>query len=188
MKFVELLNDKNVSGYALAKNTGIPYTTINDLINCKTVIQNVSLKYALLIADYLGVDVRELNNLSCYSPIKFRYFRNNTLMSLKNDGEINFAHNIFKSKEIDFYYKNNAKPYAFYLLALVDYLYKKNNLQINKKRYNQLRQEKLEKPFFVGSDMIVFNSIEEAEKQLNITVIPEFKKYNIIEDDIYNVA
>ena len=188
MTFKELLAKKNITGYYVAKNTGIPYTTINDLINGKTIIQNVSLKHALLIAGFLNVDVKLLNSLENNKPIDFRYFRNNLLHELKNNSPVNFANKIIKAKEIDFYYKNNAKPYAYYLLALIDYLYRKNGLSIFNNRYNEIRKEKLEKPFFVGSDLLNFETIEDAEKELNIKTIPEFRKFNIIEEDVFNVA
>ena len=188
MTFKELLEHKKISGYLLSKKTGIPYTTINDLINGRTIIQNTSLKYALLIAECLNIDIKELNNIDSYSPIEFRYFRNNLLSDLKREGEIEFANKIIKDKEIDFYYKNHAKEYAYYLLALLDYLYNKNNIPIYQKRYNELRKQKLDRPFFVGSNLISFDTLEDAEDKLGITIIPEFGKYNIIEEDIYNVA
>lgn len=188
MTFKELLQEKKVTGYALAKNTGIPYTTINDLINGRTVVQNISLKYALLIADYLRIGVRSLNRLTSASPIEFRYFRSNLLHKLKSDGALSIIDDVIRSKMIDFYYKNNSKEYAFYLLALIDYLSRINNIPLYSKRYNDLRKEELDKPFFVGSNLIRFDTIEEAEKNLNIEVIPEFRNFNIIEEDVFNVA
>lgn len=188
MNFKELLSSKKVTGYALSKNTCIPYTTINDLINGKTVIQNISLKHAIAISDFLNVNLRELNELESISFIEFRYFRNNILSDLKRNNQIAFANKIISSKEIDYYYKNNGKEYAFYLLALIDYLYRINKKGRYSSRYNKLRKEKLDQPLFVGSKIIQFHSIEEAEQKLNIQVIPEFKKFNIIEEDIFNVA
>lgn len=188
MNFKELLESKKVTGYALSKKTGIPYTTINDLVNGKTIIQNVSLKHALLIADYLRIDVKELNNLDTLTMVDFRYFRNNLLADLKRQKLKDFVKSILSKKEIDFYYKNNAKANAFYLLALIDYISRIENEPIHTERYNNLRKEKLDNPLFVGSNIITFDSIEEAEKQLNIHVIPEFKKFNIIEEDVFNVA
>ena len=188
MTFKELLEAKNITGYALSKNTGIPYTTINDLINSKTIIQNVSLKHALLIADELKVDIRVLNNLTTYQPIEFRYFRNNLLWELKREDQLDFVNEIIRKKEIDFYYKNNAKEYAYYLLALIDYICRKCHTDIHAERYNEIRKERLDKPFFVGSNLVSFKSIDEAEEKLKIKVIPEFKQFNIIEEDIFNVA
>ena len=187
MTFKELLNKKKISGYSLSKNTGIPYTTINDLINGKTIIQNISLKNALLIADFLNVDVSSLAKLETQPFVEFRYFRNNVLTELKNVGFDRFLTEIIKNKEIDFYYKNKGWQYAYYLLALIDYLCRINNRPIYDARYNELRKNKLTNPFFVGSDLIRFDSVEQAEKDLGIEIIPEFKKYNIIEHNVFNV-
>lgn len=188
MTFKELLKAKGITSYALAKNTGIPYTTINDLVNGKTIIQNTSLKHALLIADCLDIDVRELTNIEAHTPIEFRYFRNNLLSELKRTTPQMFTDHIIKSKIIDYYYKNGSVEYALYLLALIDCLARLNNEPVYNQRYNELRKKRLTAPFFVGSDLIHFDKIEDAEKELNIEVIPEFKKFNIIEGDIFNVA
>ena len=188
MIFKELLEKKNITGYALSKNTGIPYTTINDLINGKTVIQNISLKHAVAISECLDVDLLSLNKLETMSFPDFRYFRNNVLHDLKRLGPKDFVYKITREKLIDYYYKNDGKPYAYYLLALIDYLCNLFQIPKYERRYNELRLEKLEHPFFVGSKIINFNSIEEAEKELKMKVIPEFKKFNIIEVEVFNVA
>ena len=188
MTFKELLKKENITGYELAKNTGIPYTTINDLINGKTIPQNVTLKNALLISHYLGIKIMDFANLSTQTPIKFRYFRSNLLHDLKRDGHKKLIEKVIKGKEIDYYYKNGAKEYALYLLALIDYLCRLYDLPIYTSRYNDLRKLTLDKPFFVGGDVVSFKTIQEAEKKLNIEVIPEFKKFNIIESTISNVA
>ena len=188
MNFKELLTKKKVTGYELAKNTGIPYMTINDLINGRTIIQNVSLKHALAISDFLNIDIQKLSKLDTIKPIEFRYFRNNLLSDLKRNKPLDFARKIISSKEIDYYYKNDSKEYAYYLLALIDYIFRIENEEIYTKRYNNLRKEKLNNPFFVGSKLVSFNTIEEAEKKLNIQVIPEFRNFNIIEEDVFNVA
>ena len=188
MKFKELLNRKNITGYALSKATGIPYTTINDLINGRTVIQNVSLKNAILLSDCLEIDLITFSKLETIDFIDFRYFRNNILHELKRLGPEKLFYLITREKQIDFYYKNNGKEYAYYLLALIDYLSRKYDIPKYSRRYNELRKETLDKPFFVGSSIVKFESIKEAEEKLKIEVIPEFKKFNIIEEDIFNVA
>ena len=188
MNFRELLETKKVSGYALAKNTGIPYSTISDLINGKTVVQNVSLRNAIKISEALNIKIDVLIQLDAKPLIEFRYFRNNILHELKRLDVQAFLNKVIREKEIDYYYKNNGKEYAYYLLALIDYLCNKYSLEIYNKRYNELRKEKLEKPFFVGSDLIHYDTIEEAEKEFGIKAIPEFRKFNIIEDDVFNIA
>ena len=188
MNFKELLEKKKVNGYLVSVNTGIPYMTINDLMNGKTSIQNVTLKHAIKIADYLNISVEKLAKLDNPKFIEFRYFRNNTLHYLKSLGAEPFIKKIINAKEIDYYYKNDGKKYAYYLLALLDYLCRYNNLPKYQDRYNKIRKEKLDKPLFVGGDIFKFDTVEEAEKEFNITVIPEFKKYNIIEGNVFNVV
>ena len=188
MTFKQLLESKNITSYKLAKETGIPYATINDVVNAKTNINNVSLKHALAIADYLEIDIRSLTSLDSPSFIDFRYFRNNTLHDLKRDGAQAFVKRIYASKEIDYYYKNKGVDRALYLLALVDYLARTKKITLIKQRYNDLRKLKLEKPLFVGGDAVSFATIDDAEQQLNMVVIPEFKRHNIIEGDVFNVA
>ena len=188
MKFKDFLLSKNITSYRLSKETGIPYTTINDLVNEKTCVGNLSLKHAILIADYLKIDVRDLYHLNDIRFLDFRYFRNNTLQDLKREGNEAFIRKIIKEKTIDYYHKNNGNVYALYLLALIDYLCRIDNKEVYKNRYNAIRKETLNDPFFVGSNLVSFKSIEEAEEQLNIKVIPEFKKYNIIEDNVFNIV
>ena len=188
MTFKELLLKKNISGYALSKNTGIPYTTINDLINGKTIVQNISLRHALELSSYLNIDIKKLAELDTVEFIEFRYFRNTVLQTLKEMGEIQFVNFVIKGKDIDYYYKNKGYEYAYYLLALIDYICKKNNIPIYQNRYNKIRKNKLTKPFFVGSNLFSFDSIEQAENELGVKTIPEFSKYNIIEVSTSDVA
>ena len=188
MTFKELLESKHITGYKLAKDTDIPYMTISDLLNCKTSMKNVSLKHAIALSDYLNVDIRFLVALESAPLIEFRYFRNNTLNDLKRSGYDSFIKNIYRIKIIDYYYKNSGLDRALYLLALIDYLSRINNKDINKSRYNALRKLKLDKPLFVGGDSLSFKSVEQAEKELDIVIIPEFKKHNIIEENVFNVA
>ena len=188
MTFKDFLKLKKITGYALSKNTGISYTTISDLINGKTNIQNISLKHAIRISSFLKIDIHDLANMDTVNLVDFRYFRNNLLHELKNNNPIDFINKIIKQKEIDFYYKNNGVDRALYLLALIDYLCRINKKPIYTDRYNELRKEKLDKVCFVDDDLFHFETVEEAENKLCIKVIPEFKKFNIVEEDVFNVA
>ena len=134
------------------------------------------------------MDPGKLLELTTVELIDFRYFRNNVLHDLKRTDPQTFVNRLISRKEIDFCMKNNGLDRALYLLALIDYLCKEYNLIVNHNRYSSLRKEKLSKPLFPGSDLIHFDSIEQAEKELGITVIPEFKAFNIIEEDVWNVA
>lgn len=188
MTLKQVLNNKKISAYTLAKETKIPYSTICDLVNGKTSIQNISLKYGLSIADYLKMDPKDLLKLTTVELIDFRYFRNNLLHDLKRTDPSVFVNRLISRKEIDFCVKNNGLDRALYLLALIDYLCRQYQIEINPNRYSTLRKEKLDKPLFPGSELVHFDTIEDAERQLGITVLPEFRAFNIIEEDVWNVA
>ena len=50
--------------YKLSKLTGIPYTTINDLCNGKSLFKNICLEHALKISYVLNIDVNKLVEFS----------------------------------------------------------------------------------------------------------------------------
>ncbi|MBO4667825.1 MAG: helix-turn-helix transcriptional regulator [Bacilli bacterium] len=159
----------------------VPESIYYLLMNKQTTIEEI---YKESLPEFLKHNIAE----SELDLVPFRYFRNNTLHELKRLGPINFIHRLLEEKTIDFYWKRNDKEKALYLLALLDYLFRINNLSSDTRKYEYLRNIKMPTPLFVGGDSISFNSIEEAEHQMRITVIPEFKKFNIIEEDIFNVA
>ena len=60
MNIVELLNSKNISEYALSKNSGVPYSTISDLCSGKTDIKQCNVETAYKIAKFFGCTVEDL--------------------------------------------------------------------------------------------------------------------------------
>lgn len=56
----EYLEKNKMSVYSLSKGSGIPYTTVNELVNRKKDINECSLKTVSKIAAYLGLTVEEL--------------------------------------------------------------------------------------------------------------------------------
>lgn len=184
MRFFELLKDKNITGYSLAKLTGIPYTTINDLINYRTLPKNISLDHALRIARVLDISVEELNDIEGAPMTNFDFFRTNLLNDINLMGPNKWISKVVKNKVIDFYYKNGGLPHALFTLAMLDYLSRKKHLSTYQKRYNDLRKIKLDQVLFTGVSIISFNSIEEAERLLAIKIEPEFRRHNIVELDV----
>ena len=57
MTINELIKEKNITKYRLAKNSGIPYTTINDICNGKARIEKCSAETIYRIAKELGVSM-----------------------------------------------------------------------------------------------------------------------------------
>ena len=56
----ELLKEKNMSVYRLAKESGIPYTTVNDICSGRAQLEKCSAETVYKIADTLNVSMEEL--------------------------------------------------------------------------------------------------------------------------------
>ncbi len=62
MSFKDLLEEKNISGYRLAKDTGIPQQTISDYVTGKMSFDSMKIGIVKEIADYLGLTLDDFYN------------------------------------------------------------------------------------------------------------------------------
>ncbi|MBQ3792510.1 MAG: XRE family transcriptional regulator, partial [Clostridia bacterium] len=107
---------------------------------------------------------------------------------VKEKGDIPFITETLSSGEIRNYYEKKDYPKAFYLLAMVDFLSRENELPLCD-LYSDMRKQKLSDPIYPKSvlvmaevmddDGIIARSFENA--------IPEFKRFNIVENEVRNV-
>ena len=68
MTIIELISEKNVTLYRINKDTGIPYTTLSDLANGKTSLDNISLRTFRALSHYMGYTMDELYSLIMSEP------------------------------------------------------------------------------------------------------------------------
>ena len=61
------LKENNISIYSLSKNSGVPYSTLNDLVNHKILIENFKIGPARKISEALGLYFEEFCNLCSYT-------------------------------------------------------------------------------------------------------------------------
>lgn len=118
----------------------------------------------------------------------FELFKRSTCHMLKDLGDIPFLVQLLKSNQIRTYFEKKWYPEALYLLAMLDYLSRLHNVPICK-NYNDIRRAKLECPLYPSS-VLLFCKIQrsEAPKQESLrTAIPEFLRFNIIENDVRNI-
>lgn len=185
----EILKDKNMSQYRLSKESGIPYTTINDICSNKTQIEKCSAETVFRIARALGVSMESIIEPCLDVRTDFELFKSNVCHKLKELGDIEFLIELLEEDYITMYYEKEWYPEALYLLAMLDYLSRENEIPICTK-YDNLRTLKLETMMIPSSvkmasivsnsDDIILRSIEEA--------IPEFLQFNIVESEIRNVS
>jgi len=119
----------------------------------------------------------------------FEIFKSNVCHSVKYDGDNKFIEEISRTEKIQDFFQKNQFLECFYLLGMVDYLCKENNLPFNLK-YDSIRKYKLKKPVFprgvitecviYGNDFPKISYLEKA--------IPEFLRFNIIEAEVRNVC
>jgi hypothetical protein len=118
----------------------------------------------------------------------FEIFKSEVCHMVKDMGDIEFLLNILKSNDIEDYFKKDELLECFYLLGMVDYLCRVNNLPFTDK-YNNIRQYKLEKPVF-SRGIITICLVMEDEKYKEESLkeaIPEFLQFNIVEAEVRNV-
>lgn len=123
------------------------------------------------------------------NEISFELFKSNVCHRVKDYGDIPFIIETLKSDEIRSYYNQKQYPQAFYLLAMVDYLSRENDLPLCN-AYSNMRRQKLVEPIYPESvitlakvmddDSIIEESLDKA--------IPEFKNFNIAESDVRNIC
>lgn len=118
----------------------------------------------------------------------FELFKRNTCHMLKDLGDISFLVQLLKSNQIRTYYEKKWYPEALYLLAMLDYLSRLNNVPTCK-NYNDIRRSKLECLLYPCSVLLLCKiQRSEAPKQESLrTAIPEFLRFNIIENDVRNI-
>ena len=185
----ELLNEKSMTKYRLSKVSGVPYTTINDICSGKADIKKCSVDSIYRIAKALDKTVEEIiEPYYVYRP-EFDLFKSEMCHRLKELGDIDFIIDTLESDIIIEYFEKKWYPETLYLLALLDYISKENDVPLCDK-YDELRKLRLEKELYPKSVSVLSsvnddNSVMVKAKE---NAIPEFLKYNIIESEIRNVV
>jgi len=121
--------------------------------------------------------------------IDFDLFKSNVCHRVKYEGDLVFIKNIKKNNKIEYYFDKKWYLESLYLLAMIDYLSRENNLKLCKK-YDYLRNIKFENPVFPTGIKIkasLFKNKKIKEKSLE-ECIPEFLRHNIVEAEIRNVC
>ena len=99
-----------------------------------------------------------------------------------------FIFNVLQSNEIRALYEKGWYPESFYLLAMLDYISRLNNVPICNV-YDDIRICKLQNIIF-PSGIIAMASIygdDKLKEQAFDESIPEFKRFNIVEREVRSV-
>ena len=195
MSIQALLSEKNISKYRLWKMSGVPQATISDICTGKTKIEKCSAETIYRLAKALDIPMEclvapaiEALDAERNRP-SFELFRSNTCHRVKLLGDIPFLIEVLQTDEIRTYYKKGWHAEALYLLAMVDYLSRENQIP-QVKNYDDLRSGKLNRKIFPSSAMLLDHldgTDKHTEKCLQ-NAIPEFLRFNIVECEVRNVC
>ena len=188
MTVQSIMNNRKMSVYRLSKISEVPYATCNDIVNGKAQLEKCSAETIYRIAHALDVSMEELLAPYFIKRSSFENFKSNVCHRVKESGDIDFIIDTLESRDIRTFYERKWYPESLYLLAMLDYLSRENDIPLCDE-YDDIRRCKLEKTIYPSSVMaMAAASMSDTElKQAVNTAIPEFRRFNIIESEIRNV-
>lgn len=192
MTLNKLLIEKNLTKYQLSNLSKVPYSTISDLFNEKTDLKKCSVDVVYKIAKVLNISIEELIVLSLNVEelrLDFETFKGNMRHEIHFTDDLSFIEKTLSSDLIDAYLEKKWYPEALYTLAMVDYLSRINEIPLYNK-YDSLRKAKLKRIHYPAS-LIIAQEFKENKKLVEEYFersIPEFKRFNIVENEIRNVV
>ena len=189
MTIQDALREKNMSIYRLAKKSDLPYATVNDICNGKAQLEKCSAETIYRLAHALDISMEDLLAPCFLKRSSFENFKSTICHRLKDMGDINFILDTLESQEIRTYYDRQWYPESLYLLAMLDYISRENDIPLCND-YDDLRRCRLEKPVYPASIRALSAASKSKEILYNatMTAIPEFKRFNIIENEVRNVV
>ena len=184
----ELMENKKITKYRLAKESGIAYTTINDICSGKAQLEKCSAETIYRISKVLGVSMENLIEPCFDKRSDFELFKSNTCHRLKELGDIEFVIELLEEDPIRKYYKKKWYPESLYLLAMLDYVSRENDIPICT-QYDDMRSLKLKTILFPASILIAakVSKNDELKRRSIMEAIPEFMRFNIVESEVRNV-
>lgn len=190
----DLLIEKKMSKYRLAKESGIPQTTIVDICSGKSRIEKCSADTIYKIAKVLNVPMERLIEQEIESYVSqqkrssFEVFKSNVCHFVKDKGDIDFIIDTLSADEVRTLYDRKWYPEAFYLLAMVDYLSRENQVPICT-NYNDIRCQRLKEVIYPASAVLsdIVMKTDKHCRECMKNAIPEFLNYNIVENEVRDV-
>ena len=173
------LIQKRMTAYRLSKLSGVPYMTVNDLVNETTSIRDARFSTVMALAKALKVKPEDLYDNSPYVIPKDKGTFASAVKNELNDlGATGFVKKMLRGDQVGTYLGKGKLFEARYLLASVDYICRELGLPIAKE-YKILRQIRFRKPIYLNEPLP-----KEEKAELRARAIPEFLVANIVEADL----
>ena len=174
MDFAMELKKQKLNIRTCSVKSGIPYATLYPIIKGQVDIGTCSYYTVEKLARVLGYRPDQI----VYRKEDFQTFRNNLHHEIKRN-DLQAVLRIIEQEEVEYYRFHSDYIKMFYLVATVDYISRMHDIPLCDK-YNDIRNMKLEKTFYVGDSAFLKSNKESG--------LSEFEKYNIIEGDLYDAV
>ena len=184
MTVQELIKQKNLSMYRLAKNSGVPYATVNDICSGKAKLEKCTAETVYKLATSLDVTVEELLAPCFTQRSSFDLFKSNVCHRVKELGDLDFLIQTLEQDEVRTYYQRKWYPECFYTLAMLDYLSRIHDVPLCS-QYDDIRRQKLHEPVYPSGvlTLAAVSGDNTALRRARDESIPEFSRFNIIETE-----
>ena len=118
----------------------------------------------------------------------FELFKSNVCHWLKEEGDIDFLIQVLESDLIRKYYNRKWYLESFYLLGMLDYISRINDVPMCSE-YDDLRQQRMQEIVYPVGVLLTARGLgdESIKEQALKEAIPEILRFNIVESDIRNV-
>lgn len=123
------------------------------------------------------------------ATLDLEIFRSNVCHRVHDMGEHDFVVDTLQSEVIFHYWNEDKRFQALYLLAMIDYLCRKNDIPLCE-NYNELRSFCFKKPIYT-MDVLLYSKLisdqdvdKDIKEEARNNSIPEFIRFNIVECDI----
>lgn len=188
MTIQRIMEDKNITRYRLSKNSGIPYTTITDILSGKAQLEKCTAETIYKLAKELDVPMETLLEPCFETRSSFELYKSNVCHQVKEKGDIQFIIDTLENNEIRKLYDKEWYPESLYLLAMLDYISRENNVPVCAD-YNDIRKCKLQETVYPVSILTAFavSKSEAIKEEAYRDAIPEFRRFNIVESEVRNV-
>lgn len=184
----KIMKEKHITKYRLSKDSNVPYSTISDICSGKTHLEKCSAETVYKIAKVLDITMEELVEGYAVQRIEFELFKSNVCHKLKELGDTEFIIRTLESNEIRMFYQKKWYPECLYMLAMLDYISRVNNIPICSE-YNDIRKMKLKDVLYpegIIAYSIAFQD-EDIKSRALSNAIPEFIRFNIVESEVRDV-
>lgn len=189
MTIQEAMRKSGASIYSLSQKSGIPYSTLRDICSNKTDLGKCEARTVYLLAQALGISLDDLMKTYAQKRCDFELFKSHICHRLKREGDLDFILNVVQSPDIREYFDRGWIAESLYLLAMLDYISRINHIPLCSD-FNDLRDLSMQNIIYPDGLLLLSEVTNNPDllKEAYDNCIPEFKRANIVENEVRSVA